>query len=260
MSKFVVNVDETKNVETPEVLGADESVDLQAPKKRGRANRILKILGAALVSLLLIGAVGGYFYWRHLKRTPQYSLALLIDAARRDDQRTVDKLVDADALVDDFMPQIIEKAVELYGRNLPPATVAKARQAAAPLLPALKTRARAEIPELIRAKTQKLDRVPFWAIALAANRYVDIKPDGNDTAFVGSSVPEQSGLNFTMKRSGGLWQVVGVKDEELAKNIAEKIGQQLIAAASKGGIKKAGEEIGVGNLDDLLRQLEGAFK
>ena len=31
-------------------------------------------------------------------------------------------LVDIDAVVDDFLPQITGKAIELYGRNLPPDT------------------------------------------------------------------------------------------------------------------------------------------
>ena len=42
-----------------------------------------------------------------------------------------------------------------------------------------------------------------------------------------------------------------MKDDVLARKIAEKIGQDIILAASKGGIKKAAEQLGVKNLDDL---------
>ena len=260
MSKFVVDLNESENIELSKAAGAPESADLQTPKKRGRIKKILGVLGVSLVSLLLVGALGGYFYWRHLKRTPQYSLALLVDAARRDDQKAVDGLVDTDAMVDDFMPQITGKAVELYGRNLPPATISKVQQAAAPLLPAVKIRARAEIPALIKEKTQKFERIPFWAIALGAGRYVNITLE-DDKAFVGSSKSQEQGeLNLTMKRSGERWQLVGIKDEELARQVAEKIGRQIITAAGKGGIKNAGEEFGVQNLDDLIKQLDGVFK
>lgn len=262
MSKFVVDLNESKAVEKARDGRADEeetSVDLQTPKKRGRFKKALGILGVSLFALLLFGAVGGYFYWQHLKRTPQYSLALMVDAARKNDQKALDELIDTDALVDDFMPQITDKAVELYGRNLPPATIDKARQIAAPLLPAVKIRARAEIPALIRDKVKQFDRVPFWAIALAASRYVDIVREG-DKAFVASKIKEQSDVNFTMKQTGERWQIVAVKDEELARSVAEKIGQQIIFAANKGGIKRAGEEFGVENLNELIKQLDTVFK
>jgi hypothetical protein len=260
MSRIVVNLEDSAKKEPAisESPAAPEFGNYQKPKKRsGRFVKFLGILGVFLVSVLLIGAVSGYFYWQSLKKTPQYSLALLVDAARRGDQKTVDELVDADAVVDDFMPQITGKAVELYGRNLPPATLAKITQAAAPLLPAIKARAREEIPGLIRDKTQKFDRVPFWAIALAANRYVKITRDG-DKAFVGGTVQERA-VNLTLKRNGDKWQVVGVKDEELARKIAEKIGQQLIAAG-RGGLQKAGEQFGVQNLTETIKQLDGIFK
>lgn len=258
MSKFVVDLNESKNVET--AARPTEAANAPTPKKRGRLKKVLGGLGVSLAAILLAGAVGGYFYWQHLKKTPQYSLALLVDAARRGDRQAIDELVDADALVDDFMPQITDKAVELYGRNLPPAIISKARQIAAPLAPAIKIRARAEIPALIRDKAQKFDRVPFWAIALAAGRYVEITQQGNDEVFVGSKIQEQSALNLTMKRTGERWQIVGVKDEELAESLAQKIGQQIIFAAKTGGIKQAGAEFGVENLNDLIKQLDGAFK
>ncbi len=156
------------------------------------------------------------------------------------------------------MPQITGKAVELYGRNLPPSTIQKVAQAAAPFLPAVKQRARAEIPNLIREKTEKFASIPFWAIAIGAERYLDITQD-NDKAFVKSKLQDRP-LEIILKRNENRWQVIGVKDEELAKQIAEKIGQDLITVAKKGGVKKAGEQLGVSNLEDILKNAEGIFK
>ena len=261
MSKFVVDLNKTETNQSAaeKDSGANASPNLPTAKKRGRARKIFGALGASLFIVLLVGAIGGYFYWRHLKKTPQYSLALLVDAARRSDQKAIDELVDTDALVDDFMPQITGKAVELYGRNLPPATLSKIEQVAAPILPAVKLRARADIPTLVRDKTRQLEGVPFWAIALGARRYVDIKEDGDHATVAGKS-QEQKELNLTMKRNGERWQIVGVKDDELARQVAEKIGQQIIFAAKMGGIKNAGAQLGVENLDNLVKQLDAAFK
>ena len=47
-----------------------------------------------------------------------------------------------------------------------------------------------------------------------------------------------------------------VTDEQLATDIARKIGQEIIAIASTGGAKNAVNKFGVGNLSELLKQAE----
>ena len=149
MSKIVVDLEDRSN--------DSETVPLSAYEQRRDGGRFLKVLGifaGIVASFLLIAAVGGFFYWRHLQTTPQYSLALLVDAARRDDQAAVDKYVDTDAVVDDFVPQITDKAVELYGRGLSPVVLKRIAIFAAPVLPTVKVRARAELPRLLRERKE----------------------------------------------------------------------------------------------------------
>ncbi len=260
MSKFVVNLEEQQKSRVPILKKASvpKFGDYQKPEKPNVFVKILKIFGILFAVILFIGGISGYFYWQNLKKTPQYSLALLIDAARRDDQKAVDELVDTDAIIDDFVPQITDKAVELYGRGVAPATIQKLAQAAAPFLPALKERAKDELPSLIRDKTQKFDSIPFWAIAIGAGKYLDISLDG-DKVFVKSRLPDKP-LDLTLKRRGLMWQVIAVKDEVLARRIAEKVGQDLIAVAQKEGIKKVGEKLGVSNLEDILKNSGNVFK
>ena len=254
MSKFVVDLNE-QSANTVNALGGD---GFQKPKTRSRFARIVGILAVALLAILLIGAAGGYLYWRSYRNTPQYSLALLIDAAKRDDQKAIDELIDTNEVVDDFMPQITGKAVELYGRSLPPQTLAKVEQVAAPFLPAVKDRARAELPRVIREKTAKFAQVPFAAIVLGADRYLDIARQG-ETALVKSKIADRP-LEVMMRRNGDKWQIVGVKDEQLATSIAQKIGQEIIAVATKGGVGRAGKTLGVENLPDLIKQAEDILK
>jgi hypothetical protein len=256
MSKFVVDLNKSKSVETGTTT--PQFGEYRAPKKKSVFLKVLKIFGAAFGLILLIGAIGGYFYWQSLKKTPQYSLALIVEAARNNDQNSIDALIDTDAAVDDFMPQITAKAVELYGRNLPPQTIARVAQIAAPVLPIVKQRARAEIPNLIREKTKKFESVPFWAIVVGAGKFLDITQEG-DKAFVKSKLNDKP-LELTLKRNGDKWQVVALKDEDLAKKIAEKIGQEIIALAKNGGIGKSGANLGVENLQDILKQAQDIFK
>ncbi len=259
MSKIVVNLNEpTGNENPPKEGNVPNFGDYQKPHKPGVFAKVLKIIGFALLAILVIGGIAGFIYWRNLKKTPQYSLALLVDAARRDDQKTIDELVDTDAVIDDFVPQITDKAVELYGRGLAPATINKIAQAAAPFLPALKERAKLELPTLIRDKTSKFESIPFWAIAIGAGRYLEINTNG-DQAFIKSKLPERP-LDITLKKNGDKWQVIAVKDDVLARQIAEKVGQDLIAVAQKGGIKQVGEKLGVSNLQDILQNSDKIFK
>jgi hypothetical protein len=259
MSKFTVDLNESKvETQAPKEQSIPEFGDYQKPKKSGVFLKSLKIPGLLLVVGLLVGGISGYLYWQNLKRTPQYSLALLVDAARRDDQKAIDELVDTDAVVEDFIPQITNKAVELYGRGVAPSTIQKLAQAVAPFMPALKERAKSELPDLIRDKTKKFEDFPFWAIAVGAKRYLEITREG-DKSFIKSKIPNRP-LELTLRQNGNKWQVVAVKDEVLARRIAEKIGQDLIVVAQKGGIKKAGEKLGISNLEDILNNTDGIFK
>ena len=220
--------------------------------------RVARLIFIALIALLAISCSAGFFYWRSLKSTPQYSLALLVDAARRDDKAEVGRLVDIDKVVDDFMPQIMSSAVEMYGRGLPPQTIASLSVVAQPILPALKDRARNELPRVIRERTEKFDRVPFAAIVMGADRYLDISIKG-DLADVKSKI-EDKPLELKMKRVGDRWVVVGVHDQELSNKIARTVGQQIIAIASGANIGDASKNLGVQNLQQVLKQAEGLLR
>ena len=220
--------------------------------------RFWYIFAVGLIAVLLTAGVGGYFYWSGLKETPQYSLALWIDAARRGDQPAIDRLVNTDAVVDSFVPQVTDKAVELYGRNQPSSVIDKAARVAEPLLPAVKDRARAELPAIIRRETERFRDVPFAAMAVGAGRYFDTSVEG-ENAEVRSLVPGNE-FEVRMKRNGTGWQIVGVRDEALARQIAETIGQQLMAIAAGGDVRSAGRQLGGADLQKLMKQAEEAFE
>jgi hypothetical protein len=264
MSHFVVNLSEPeKETEKPETPRAEEAKFSQPeakkePKKRGGCVKFLGISAIALAVIFLIGAVVAYFYWQSVKQTPQYSLALLVDAARRNDQKAIDELVDTDAVVESFLPQITDKATEMYGKNLPPEKLVKVKDAATPLMPAIKQRARQEVPRVIAEKTDKFASIPYWAIAIGAGYYLDIKLDG-DTATVTSKIPERQ-FELTMKRNGDKWRVVGIKDDALAKRIAETIGQELIAISTKEGLKNASKKMNAPDLENVKKKIDDLFK
>lgn len=232
--------------------------DTKAQQPASKSRKIILAVAGILAALILLSVVGGYLYWRSFAGTPQYSLALLVEAARRNDQAQVDQMVEVDSIVDEFLPQITGKAVELYGRGLSPQMIARVSHVATPVMPALKQRARAQLPNLIRKKTERFDSVPFAAMVLGADRYLDIRPSG-DTAIIRSKLPEHS-FEVRMQRNGSGWKVVGVRDDALATEIARKVGQEIIAVASNGGAEAAGDRLGIKNLNTILQQAEEIFR
>ncbi|HEY8560425.1 MAG TPA: DUF2939 domain-containing protein [Pyrinomonadaceae bacterium] len=278
MSHFVVNLsDPEKSKEEPTTAANDagganpyaqagatvtESAaapnEAGKPKRRGGCGKILGISAIVVALLFLVTATVGYFYWQSVKLSPEYSLALLVDAARRGDQKAIDELVDTDAVVESFLPQVTDKATELYGRNLPADKIAKVKTAALPLMPAIKQRARSEVPRVIQEKTDKFVQIPYWAIALGAGYYLDVKPSG-DAATITSKIPERQ-FELAMKRNGDRWRVTGIKDEALAKRIAETIGQELIAISTREGLKKASERMNAPGLENIKKKIDELFK
>ncbi len=237
--------------EIPEAIRPGRALEA-SKKKRG----CLTFLGAAVILaavVLVIAGIAGYFYWQSVKTTPAYSLALIVEAARGNDREKISELLDTDQVINSFVPQITDKAVELYGKGLPTGTIAKVSQVAAPFIPQIKDRVKAELPRLIREKTQPVEKVPYWAITLFAERAVEIKQDG-DVATVKSKIADRE-LELTMKRKGDLWQIVTVKDDRLARQIAEKIGQEIIGALT--GLDKITKP---GNLGDILKNVDQIFK
>lgn len=255
MGKYVVEIDKQPFAASSLVSNGPGQV-VPAPK-RGPLKTIAVTALITMLTVATAAGVGSFLYWRHLKTTPQYSLALMIDAAKRDDTAKVGELVDIDAVVDDFLPQITGKAIELYGRNLPPDTIQRVARIAAPVMPAVKDRARDELPGAIRQKTATFGDVPFAAMVLGADMYLDIKVDGQN-ATVKSKVPEHD-FEVRMVRSGDLWKIAGVRDEDLAARIAQRVGQEILAIAVNGtGSKQS--RLGIRNINELLRQAEEIFR
>ena len=246
MSKIIVNLNEEKQ-------SIPQFGEYRQPKKRSIFKKILLGLVGFLFFALLFGLIGGYFYWQSVKNSPQYSLALLVEAARNDDNAQIAQLLDTEQVIDNFVPQITDKAVELYAKNLPKELVTKAMKLGLPaVMPKIKEVAEKEVPKMIREKTKQAEKVPYWLIALGASSALDIKIDG-ETAVITSKIPDKP-LELMMKRNGDKWKVIAVKDDNLATKIAQSIGQKILKLASENSLENIGKQLGLEGLGDILKQ------
>jgi hypothetical protein len=211
-----------------------DAIPAPAERRKARAGRwkraaILMVLGIGLFAIAAIA--GAYVYWQTKVETPQYSLALLVDAARRNDAGSIDRLVDTDAVVADFVPQVTDKAVEIYGRGVSPKVIARVSKLATPVMPALSDRVRRELPRVIAERTAAFSSVPFPVLVLGADRYLLVALEG-DRATVRMKDPDHP-TEVVMKRSGDHWTIVKLRDPQLAEEIAQAVGQEMLRIAAR---------------------------
>ncbi len=264
MSKIVVNLQpessqgataEKKFSPSPSAVAPNAT--LPKPQRRGLLFKVLLVLAGLFLLAAVVGGTAGYWWWTNLQKSPAYSLALLIDAARKDDQPGVEQFLDTNAVIDDFVPQITEKATERYGRGFPPPVVAKATQQLQPLLrqvlPQIKEIARREIPRIIKEKSQAAPQTSPVVLAIGLGRVITVDETG-DAAKVTANFQSRE-IEFRMRRNGDRWQIIGAKDEALADKIADQVAQKVLATVTQR--QTTGKTVSNKDLiDDITRQIQ----
>ena len=81
-----------------------------AGRKTRRWPKVVAILLVLIFACIVGLAVGGFFWWRHYQTTPAYSVALIVDAAQRDDMVAFGKQVDDDAVARNLVSEVSKKA------------------------------------------------------------------------------------------------------------------------------------------------------
>jgi hypothetical protein len=201
------------------------------PKRGSRGARILALVGLALVVIILGVALGAFLWWQNYKTKPAYSLALLVDAVQNNDEATFNELVDTDKVVENFVPQVTEKAIGRYAAALT-APVRKQVEALVPkLLPGVKAQVREEVSKKIKELSARAEGKPFFLIALGMPWVVDVKEDG-DTAQVMANLNDRQ-VELTMVRNESRWKIVAVKDDVMAAQLVDRIVKDLPAIGSE---------------------------
>ena len=199
-----------------------------------RGSRGSKVMGtvAIVLAVLVVGAlVGGFLWWRSYKTRPAYSLALLVDAAQRNDAKAIDEIIDTDKIVENFIPQVTEKALGRYAAALT-APLSKQVESLVPkLLPDIKDKVREEVTNRVRLIGKRAEGKPFILIALGVPYVVGINEEGNNAKV--SATLEGQPVEMTMQRNGERWKIVAVRDDALATSMVDDIAKNLPAVGSE---------------------------
>ncbi|HEY0405516.1 MAG TPA: hypothetical protein VGC89_07295 [Pyrinomonadaceae bacterium] len=197
------------------------------PKKGSRGARVLLIVLLVLAGLLIGLAIGGFIWWRSYKTGPAYSLALLVDAAQRNDAGGIDEIVDMNKVVESFAPQVTEQAAGRFGTAFTPALRKQVEALVPKLLPRVQQRVHEEMIQRVKEVGAKAEGKPFFLIAVSIPYILDITEDGDTAKAVGTQ--GEHAIELTMQRAGERWKVVGVRDEQMAKRIVDDIAKDLPA-------------------------------
>jgi hypothetical protein len=190
--------------------------------RRGkRWPKIVAALGIIIVLVAVLAAAGGFLWWRHYRTTPAYSLALLVDAAQRNDVTVVNEIVDIDKIVDGLAAEVTEKSVARYGVTLGTQQRRRLEALVPGLLPGVKQNLRDSLVKRLREISGESEPKPFVILAIGLPILVKITTDG-DTARAIAPVQDRE-IELTLQRNGERWKVEALKDDTVVPRIVDDI-------------------------------------
>ena len=188
----------------------------RAPGRRGRVARAKSLRFWELLSSpsCYLRLPAYFFWWRHYQTTPAYSLAVLVDAAQRNDMATVDTIADMDKIVDNFAAQVTDKAAGRYGVALS-GDMRKQIEALAPkLLPAIRQNVRDAVAARVKEITANSGHQPFIVLAVGLPYFVNVHCRRRRYAKATAVVQDQQ-VELELARAANGWKVVALRDDAL---------------------------------------------
>jgi hypothetical protein len=203
------------------VINLDQAGGKGIPRHGRRWRKVPAVLGVIVAAMVVLAAAGAYLWWAHYKTTPAYSLALLVDAAQRDDMATVDQQVDTDKILNDLAAKVTEKAVSRYGSILSSPARSRLEGLINSLLPGVKQTVRDVFAKRVQEISHKSEHKPFAVVAIGLPYFVNITTKGDTAKIV--TVPRDRLVELTMERYGERWKVTAIKDDPIVQRIVDEL-------------------------------------
>ena len=196
-----------------------------AGARRAGGARPLLIIAIAL-SVFIAGVAGGiYFWWRHYQNGPAYTLALLADAAQRNDTATIDSIFDTDQITDDFVSQVRQRSAGSYSSGIASALPVEIAPAPPSMTPRLKQTMHDEMVKELQRVTAPAAGKPFVLVALAVPHFANITQENNTARALVNIKDEQ--LRLTMRSDERGWRIISIQDDKLAQRIADGLVRDM---------------------------------
>jgi hypothetical protein len=222
-NRIVINLDQ------PESGQPRSSFSPSGMGNRGRRRwpRILAVLAAFCIVVVMLALAGAYLWWRSYQTSPAYTVALLVDAAQRNDMPALEGRLDDEAIAKNVVPTVRERASGRYGVSLSGSLQQRIDDLLPVLLPQMKETIHSEIAKEIKELSTRAESKPFVRVALAVSSFVKITTQG-DNAQVVAPLPDRV-IEVSMRRDGDRWKVVDFKDDVLVQRIVDGLMKDLPA-------------------------------
>jgi hypothetical protein len=222
-NRIVINLSESLN-QQPGVPGRVPAARMVRPR---RWPKVLAVLAVAFLMISIMLAAGGFFWWRHYQTTATYSLALIVDAAQRNDMASVKRLVDSEKVVQSLWPQVTQKATSNLGVLSIPGVQDQLDSLAPTVLPRIKDGFEQRLAEEVKDFSSRSSPKPFILLALSLPALVSVTGDDHN-AHVATKIRNDA-VELTMQKDGDFWKIVGLKDDALVDRLIEEFVKKVPA-------------------------------
>jgi nitrate reductase NapE component len=216
--KIVINLDQ------PPTGGA------KPVRKRRRWLRVLGILALLVLLFVVVAAVGGYFLVRRYQSSPTYALALLLDAAQRNDIAEFQKRIAEEEIAKNMTAAVTQKAAARYGQAIDSSMQQKIDSMMPSLLPRVKQTVHDEFLNAIKAAAP--EQRSFISILGAVQSMMTVTTNGDSAKATGKMAGHD--IELGMRRDADGWKVIDVKDDLIVQRVVDSVMKDLPAIGNSG--------------------------
>lgn len=196
-------------------------------KKRRRWPRVLGILALLVLVFVGVAAVGGYFLFRRYQASPSYALALMFDAAQRNDVAEFQKRIAEDEIAKNMTASVSQKAAARYGGALNSSIQQKIDTAMPSVLPLVKQTVHDEFLNTMKAFAASPEKRSFIAIAGAVQSMMTVTTNGDSAKATGKMAGRD--IELGMRRDADGWKIIDVKDDVMVQRVVDTVMKELPA-------------------------------
>jgi hypothetical protein len=213
------------NLEDQNVRSAQRSA--LAPQRRRIWPKVLAAFVVLVLVVVAVAAIGGFLWWRNYQTTPAYSVALIIDAAQRDDMAAFQERIDDDAIAKNMIATVSKKASDRYGVALNAGLQKQIDSLIPTFVPRLKETIHQEVAKEIKEFASKSEPKPFIVVALAVPQLMTITNDA-DNATVAAAINDRQ-VELKLRRDNDRWTVTEFNDDVLIQRVVDSVMKELPA-------------------------------
>jgi nitrate reductase NapE component len=213
--KIVINLDQPATAGTKPV------------RKRRRWPRVLGILALLVLLFVVVAVVGGYFLVRRYQSSPTYALALMLDAAQRNDIAEFEKRIAEEEIANNMTAAVTQKAAARYGQTIDSSLQQKINSTMPSLLPRVKQTVHDEVLNAMKTFAAAPEQRSFISILGAVQSMMTVTTNGDSAKATGKMAGHD--IELGMRRDADGWKVIDVKDDAIVQRVVDSVMKDLPA-------------------------------